>query len=327
MDWVQRNIRSLGGDPDKVTIFGESAGGGSVDVLVTTPPDPVPFRAAIMESGQGTINPPNNSSAVSWEFLATKFKCAKGQSLECLRAVPASKLKITMEKASLKFFPVSDGGYTWSDTPRKDRLASTDSKSSIARVPILIGSNAEDGDTFTYGLNNTTAFIRLLLPTATDDQIAQIIQAYPLGTPGLATEADRISRIYTELNFQCTSMVVANESKSVGIDSWRYYYNATFPNNEAFPGSGAWHASEIGPIFGTYPRKGDTEMQVELSKTMQTAWADFAKNPSQGPGWDQAPRVAVFGAGPTASKLIETVDSDVVDETCPLYKAVYDSLF
>src|ERR1700759_5032385 len=70
LDWVQRNIHAFGGDPDKVTIFGESAGAASVDELLTTMPTNPPFRAAIMESGQTSfyINH-NNSNHASWTAL------------------------------------------------------------------------------------------------------------------------------------------------------------------------------------------------------------------------------------------------------------------
>ncbi len=101
LDWVHRNIAALGGDPGKVTIMGESAGAGSVDALVTAPPDPVPFHAAIMQSGQATIYANADTSATSWNNLVKAADCPSDNVLECIRAVPASELKEIIERQAL----------------------------------------------------------------------------------------------------------------------------------------------------------------------------------------------------------------------------------
>jgi hypothetical protein len=77
-----------------------------------------------------------------------------------------------------------------------------------------------------------------------------------------------------------------NDSASVGIPSWRYYFNASFPNTQIFEGLGVYHSSENSLIFGTYPFANSTTQQVALSRFMQGAWARFAKNPLGGPGWN-----------------------------------------
>ncbi|KAG5914994.1 hypothetical protein E4U42_000189, partial [Claviceps africana] len=126
LDWVQRNIASFGGDPRRVTIFGESAGAGSVDCLVTAPPtgpstasDPAPappFAAAIMQSGQSSagISNPRFTSRNSWQKLARAMGCAQTgpDGLACMRAVPATQLRDSAEQQALAFFPVHDGGAT-----------------------------------------------------------------------------------------------------------------------------------------------------------------------------------------------------------------------
>ncbi|CAF1552733.1 unnamed protein product [Adineta steineri] len=82
-------------------------------------------------------------------------------------------------------------------------------------------------------------------------------------------------------------IAVANDAaKSTGQPIWRYVYNAYFPNQQPLPGLRAYHSSEIFEIFGTYNQHGATQQQIQLSNFMQTAWANFAKNPSGGPGWN-----------------------------------------
>lgn len=330
---MQRNIASLGGDPKKVTIVGESAGAGSVDALVTTPPNPTPFRGAIMQSGQGSILMPNNDSATSWEALAKTAGCPKDDTLKCVREIPAEKLKSLVEHGKLHFGPAHDDGTTWAEDPRKARLSSTAFSSSIARVPVLIGSNSDEGLTFVWGINDTKKYIHDTWPEITDKIIDIALKLYPVGRRGIFDDFLQLSMINTEFSMQCPAKTLAEDNFKVGIKTWRYYFNASFPNTEIFEDSGAWHSSEIGLVFGTYPREGATKFQTELSQNMQRAWADFIKDPTRGPGWDPVPKLAVIGGGvrggnhtvPTI-KPITTINPWLVDIRCWLFKGLFDKI-
>lgn len=86
-----------------------------------------------------------------------------------------------------------------------------------------------------------------------------------------------------------------NASASIGIPTWRYYFNASFTNNEPYPGLGVFHSSEIPLVFSTYSSVNSTTQEYTLSNTMRSAWANFAKNPRGGPGWNA---VGTSAAGP-----------------------------
>jgi carboxylesterase type B len=163
LNWTVENIHAFGGDPTKITIFGQSAGGASVDELITTIPQNPPFRAAIMQSGQTSlyINH-NNSDTESWDALMEVLNCSSaGDVLACARSANASTIKNIVENTPLFFSPVSDN-VTQLEFPEAARVAKK-----VAQVPILLGTTADEGSFFAFGQTNTTAFLSQSFPRRT----------------------------------------------------------------------------------------------------------------------------------------------------------------
>jgi carboxylesterase type B len=137
---VQRNIGQFGGDPRKVTLFGQSSGGTSVDALITSTPHDPPFRAGIMESGEKSINQPVTNSTASWIALAKAVGCPTGTgTLKCMQGINATELQSVEEYLQLSFNPIVDG-LTLVAEPAKARM-----QHQIANVPVMIGTNAQEG--------------------------------------------------------------------------------------------------------------------------------------------------------------------------------------
>ena len=280
LKWVHGNIEAFGGDPSRITIFGESAGGESVKQLLAFPPEPLNYIGAIMESEAVLYT---GTGAASWETLLTELGCT---SLACAQAANATQIKDIITSQSLMFGPSNDGKtFEMNVTPQF-------SSGSAAKVPFLIGNNQNEGRVFAYllGLDNPTASLQSFLAAEFPGNTALITALEAIytvnQTPYLAA-----SEVITDAEFVCHASDFMTVGASQGYDMWRYNFNASFPNTQDFPDAGAYHSVEIPEVFGTYlgndPYGDLTADQVALSKYMQTAWANFAKNPSGGPGWPQ----------------------------------------
>jgi carboxylesterase type B len=235
------------------------------------------------------------------------------------------KIKEIIERNALTFGPVHDG-VTYAAHPHRRRVNSTEHKPLIARVPLMIGSNARDAwPLVSASLNNTEAYLRTSFPTFTDAQRAELLSAYPISpSSGIRSPSEQIAVIATEYGFQCPSKLIADATFDSGIPAWRYYFNASFPNTQIFPGSGAYHSSEIGLVFGTYRKEGATAFQAEMSGFMQKAWADFAKEPRAGPGWGGVTDVGVLGGwGGDGVETVRTVGEEVIDGRCAFFDELY----
>jgi hypothetical protein len=108
-----------------------------------------------------------------------------------------------------------------------------------------------------YGQDNTTAWLTTVLGNHTN-LIDAAEQEYSIGSTAdgwpIADDYDQISAIFTDAVYQCPMSMVANDSLSAGIPTWRYLYNATFPDIQPLPGLGVFHGSEGMPSIFTLLR-------------------------------------------------------------------------
>jgi cholinesterase len=293
-------------------------------MFLSAPPDPLPFRAAILESGQASYNGGTPKSGWAWKSLAKAVNCTgvEAKKYACMQSTPAATLKKKSQSEGIWFGPPVQDGTTWAKAPRENRINSTAESSRMARVPVLLGSTRDEGSIYTTGVTNATVWVHQHYGFSLQ-KAAQLLKYYPIGGH-IATEADRATAVMTDSEFGCPAKFVWDDSATAAIPAWRYFFDASFANSY-ITAPGAYHASEIPLVFGTYPQVNATEFQTELSIAMQKAWADFAKDPTTGPGWNMS-KVMVFGgdAAPGESDderaVMATAAQAWMDDRCALYE-------
>jgi len=311
----------------------------SYDSNVETPP----FRAAILESGEISYPPApfSASNDASWVALTAALNCSStGNNLTCVRNAPATTIRNIIDTQSLVFSPVVDN-VTLVASPAGARAANK-----TARVPVLGGTDAQEGRVFEFGSSNVTALLEQFFRLDAPQIIPSVAAAYPVGTVvGVNTGYDVASQIFTDYYFQCPQALWANETAAQGVPTWRYYFNASFPNTQSFPNAGVFHSSEIQLVFQTYSggpvlpltagptgilptNIPPTAQEFALSSFMNGAWAQFMREPRVGPGWNALgtfnESLGVLGNDGGAG--VTVIDQNVVDSKCSLFFPAYRAI-
>jgi carboxylesterase type B len=285
-----------------------------------------------MESGSGELTPladhrkafKNVSSESSFVRLTREVGCPTPHaSIQCMRLRDAKQLRDTIVEHNLYFGSTFDGNHTTVKDPAAVRRAKL-----AAPVPVLMGTNADETSTFVEA--DVDEFHQSLYSYAAsvfgNRKIRDgVREKYAVG-PGMpyATDRQAIAALETAYAYTCLTSREATISAESGYPTWRYYFNFSSPNTMRFPGSGAYHGSEIRFVFGNLaqPTGKLSAEELKVSESMQKVWADFAKDPSKGPGWPKVGSaekdVGYFGA-----EGLKVVSKNETDRNCDMFKRMY----
>ncbi|MEU4236918.1 carboxylesterase family protein [Actinoplanes sp. NPDC026619] len=267
LQWVRRSIAAFGGDPDRVTVAGNSAGAAHITHLMAAPECRGLFRAAIGQSAAGIFRAegPAPTQEAAQQQGATLFK---GRSIESLRRVSGVELVLTGH-----FGPIVDG-----------RLLTRDSQDVFlageqAPVPLLVGANADEGANYTRPGDESR------LPAGSAE--------YPPGAARLFVGESRF-------NFPVWRWAVTHATSPTttrtGVPTWlyRFEHEPPLPTGldlaappDGRPGYGVYHTAEL-PYTADNLAMRDwpwTDVDHDLAAAMGDAWAAFVTDLDPGPHW------------------------------------------
>jgi len=290
LEWVRDNIAAYGGDAERVTIFGESAGAWSVTELMSTPLAEGLFHGAILQSGASTyhmsqMEGDDQNGSTGWPSghdtgrAVAKALGLNNPSAADLRAIPAAEIQaVITETMADGFHHVRDGVVF----PHNVGLAFDNGQ--INSVPMIAGYNSDEGTLFfpddpqpTVWLNDLERGDRDMLIAQLSDpfptQAAEIVDLYKLDTDFDAGG----TRMMGDEIFGVNIRYAAQATAQTGAPSWTYFFSRVPPSKKQT--LGAFHAAEIPFVFGSHePVLGLTDEDKALTDRMIGYWASFAEN-------------------------------------------------
>jgi para-nitrobenzyl esterase len=321
LQWIKQNIAAFGGDPNKVTIFGESAGGIAVSMLCASPLSKGLFQGAISESG-GSFGPSRQTRTYPGENMKrlkyaeldgeTYLRSAGVSSIAELRKMDAGKLP---DRGFGGSWPIVDG-YVIPDDQHKLYEAGK-----YNDIPILVGYNSDEGASFSPGRTpeEYVSGVKARYGKFADD----LIKAYPVGTTTVPKTARDLAR---DAAFGWQTWSWARLQSKTGKSKVFYYYfdqHPDYPLNSPRAGHGSPHGQEVAYVF-KHLNPADpqtTKSDLAISEAMATYWTNFAKfgNPNGNgvPQWpsfsDANPVVMYLGVTPHIGQVPSAESLKVLD--------------
>ena len=312
LSWVQRNIGAFGGDPARVTIFGQSAGAESTLIHLVSPESKGLFSQAIVESGplwaHGAIIDATHPKSYAEQFgveYATSLGYSGPDAIARMRRLsPEVLINATPSPPTgfwtthtVQFEPTVDG---WILPDTRDNLFLLHK---VKPVPLMIGNNANDGTTLSANANMTVPEYVSFIKGRFGKDADAVLAKYPANSP--AEVQIRLAQIMTDYDFSDSVKFAAGSMGDISPDTYVYRYSYILPGQP----NGAFHGSETLLLFGV-PVPADpavasnvVDLWTRFAKTgnpnggMSVTWPNYTRERGQYLDINETPTVKSF-AGP-----------------------------
>jgi len=295
--WTKKNIGNFGGDPGNVTIFGESAGGISVGLLLASPLGKDLFHKAIIESGPVILLTSTLDKALEeGKEGAGLLGCADpGTAADCLKNVPAGEImKVVPPTMSFISETESKGGLPYMPISGTDLLpepmVSTIRKGDFDRnIPVILGSNKDEAAYFTASkkIETEEEFNSVYNEYAEsareafgiDAFSANLLSKYPLSS--YQTPKKAFNDIFCDVAFTCPTRLLAKQLTAKQPDVYLYHFVKSPQENGPMADWGAFHGSELAFVFGNFSFMGikfNSKDNRVLASKMIGYWSSFARD-------------------------------------------------
>jgi para-nitrobenzyl esterase len=298
LTWVRDEIRAFGGDPDRVTVFGQSAGGGSVAALLAMPQAKGLFRRAIAQSVQGTFFSPELAADITAACAAELELRATAQDLSMVAPVrlsaAADAVSARMADQAERWGAVAYRSIPFSPVVGTDSLPVTPWQALAAGaghgIDLIAGHARDEQRLFTAlegrlgEVTKEQAAMALTMLAPGPDGPRRYREGYPAAGPEALFEA-----VSSDWLFRMPSLHLAEAQVAGGGRA--HVYELTWPAPGMDGVFGACHGLDVPLVFGNLDRglpamligEDPNEEAAALSVTMRAAWTAFATHAD--PGW------------------------------------------
>jgi para-nitrobenzyl esterase len=330
--WVQRNIAAFAGDPERVTIAGQSAGAGSVCWLMASPAAKGLFQRAVIQSIGDCANIDHEEATHRGARFAEAIGCAESPDMAaCLRGKSAAEIIDAQAATAISWRPVQGG----SAQPMLAPAAFAAGE--FNRTPVIIGNTRHETRAFVYEGNDlmkqpvTAASFEAAVRKMHADKADRVLAEYPLSAapaPGAALAA-----VQTDSSFACNAVPVV-AALSHWAPTWAYEFrDETSPPRPymtappSFP-IAAGHTSDVPYVWQSETTAPLNSTQMALARIMLGFWSNFAAsgdpNGAGLPDWPRYDAQAPRRIGLLAGGRAEEINGDAYSQEhhCALWDAL-----